>query len=162
MTLTDCCGERPAIGYPRRGGGAVVAGKTVRKIDMIAVREADAFGLLDPGPAHVRDRQAGAGFKSPDLSADQAKRTGIALLGPLDILSLPPDVDMAISIDRGADASRLASGKAARQIDTQLDDGLSNNGSIRATQAVAGQNTPPGAAIGAYNDNNVYTLCRTL
>ena len=53
-------------------------------------------------------------------------------------------------------------GKLARQIDTQLDNGLSNSGSIRATQGVAGANTAPGAAAGAYSDAQIYTLCRTL
>lgn len=53
-------------------------------------------------------------------------------------------------------------GKSARQIDTQLDDGVGNTGSIRATQGAAGVNTAPGAAAGPYNDVNVYTLCRTL
>ncbi len=53
-------------------------------------------------------------------------------------------------------------GKSARQIDTQLDDGVSNTGSIRATQGAAGVNTVPGAAAGPYDDANVYTVCRTL
>lgn len=53
-------------------------------------------------------------------------------------------------------------GKSARQIDTQLDDGVANAGSIRATLGAAGVNTAPGAAVAAYNDANVYTVCRTL
>lgn len=53
-------------------------------------------------------------------------------------------------------------GKAARQIDTQLDTGIGNTGSIRATLGVAGTNTAPGAAVAAYNDANTYTICRTL
>lgn len=55
-----------------------------------------------------------------------------------------------------------APGKAARQIDTQLDDGVGNTGSIRATLGVAGTNTAPGAAVAAYDDANTYTICRTL
>lgn len=51
-------------------------------------------------------------------------------------------------------------GKAARQIDTQLDDGLGNSGGIRATNSVVGTHTPPGAAFGPnYVDANVYTIC---
>lgn len=53
-------------------------------------------------------------------------------------------------------------GKSARQIDTQLDDGVANTGSIRATQGVVGTNTAPGAAAATYNDAQVYTVCRTL
>lgn len=53
-------------------------------------------------------------------------------------------------------------GKSARQIDTQLDDGVANTGSIRATLGVAGTNTAPGAASATYNDAQTYTVCRTL
>jgi prepilin-type N-terminal cleavage/methylation domain-containing protein len=53
-------------------------------------------------------------------------------------------------------------GKAARAIDTQLDDGVGNTGAVRNTVAVAGASTPPGAAVAAYNDNNIYTICRNL
>lgn len=54
------------------------------------------------------------------------------------------------------------SGKAARAIDTQLDDGVGNTGSVRNTVGVAGASTPPGTAVAAYSDDNIYTICRTL
>lgn len=56
-------------------------------------------------------------------------------------------------------------GKAARALDTQLDDGIPNTGDVRTTLAVAGVNTVPGAAVAAapfYVDTNFYTVCRTL
>lgn len=54
-------------------------------------------------------------------------------------------------------------GKAARALDTQLDDGVGNTGSLRATAGVAAvANTVPGAAVAAYNDDTVYTICRTI
>lgn len=54
-------------------------------------------------------------------------------------------------------------GKAAASIDAQLDDGVSNTGSIRATLGTAGTNTPPGAAVAPpYNEANEYTVCRTF
>jgi len=55
-------------------------------------------------------------------------------------------------------------GKAALAMDTQLDDGLPNSGTIRVTDGVAGANTPPGAisAVATYNEDNTYTLCRPL
>lgn len=53
-------------------------------------------------------------------------------------------------------------GKAARAIDTQFDDGIPNTGSVLATLGVVGNNTAPGAAAAAYNDSNIYTVCRTL
>jgi hypothetical protein len=54
-------------------------------------------------------------------------------------------------------------GKSARAIDTQLDgDGVSNKGSVLATQGAVGANTAPGAAAAAYSDDNQYTLCKTM
>lgn len=56
-------------------------------------------------------------------------------------------------------------GKAARSLDAQLDDGVTDTGAVRATLAVAGANTNPGAAVAAatgYVDTAVYTICRTL
>lgn len=53
-------------------------------------------------------------------------------------------------------------GKAATAIDSRLDDGRPNFGSVRATQSVAGTNTPPAAATTAYNEDRVYTICADL
>ncbi|WP_313069985.1 prepilin-type N-terminal cleavage/methylation domain-containing protein [Melaminivora sp.] len=55
-------------------------------------------------------------------------------------------------------------GKAAAALDSQLDDGKPDTGTLRATQAVAGANTAPTAAVVAngYNEDNVYTICRDL
>jgi prepilin-type N-terminal cleavage/methylation domain-containing protein len=56
-------------------------------------------------------------------------------------------------------------GKAARAIDLQIDDGVTDAGSVRATLGVSGANTAPGAAVVAatgYNDNNIYTVCVSL
>ena len=56
-------------------------------------------------------------------------------------------------------------GKAARAIDAQLDDGITNAGSVRATLGVAGANTAPGVAVlpaVGYNDDNIYTVCKSL
>lgn len=59
-------------------------------------------------------------------------------------------------------------GNAARSLDAQLDDGRPNTGDVRTTLAVAGVNTPPGAAVipalpaDGYVDANFYTVCRTL
>lgn len=53
-------------------------------------------------------------------------------------------------------------GKAARAIDTQIDDGVGNTGAMRNTIGVAGANTAPGAAVAAYDDDSIYTVCRGL
>ena len=54
-------------------------------------------------------------------------------------------------------------GKAAAALDVQLDDGLPNTGSIRATVGSAGVNTAPGALGAAtYNEGAVYTICRSM
>lgn len=53
-------------------------------------------------------------------------------------------------------------GKAAAALDVQFDDGLPNTGSIRATLGAAGVNTAPGAAAAAYDEGQVYTICRGM
>ena len=54
-------------------------------------------------------------------------------------------------------------GKAAANIDTQIDDGVPNTGAVMVTTSVAGTNTAPGAAAAApYVETAIYTLCRTL
>ncbi|GLW60999.1 prepilin-type N-terminal cleavage/methylation domain-containing protein [Hydrogenophilus thermoluteolus] len=51
-------------------------------------------------------------------------------------------------------------GKAAAAIDSQIDDGVANTGSVRATQGA--NNTAPGAAATAYSEDQSYTVCSTL
>jgi prepilin-type N-terminal cleavage/methylation domain-containing protein len=53
-------------------------------------------------------------------------------------------------------------GKAAAALDVQLDDGLPNTGSIRATLGAAGANTQPGTAAATYDEGAVYTICRGM
>ncbi len=53
-------------------------------------------------------------------------------------------------------------GKAAAQMDRQLDDGNPATGSFRATLGVAGANTAPNLAATSYDENLVYTVCKTL
>lgn len=56
-------------------------------------------------------------------------------------------------------------GKAARALDTMLDDGVTATGNFRATLGAVGANTAPGAAVLAatgYIDTNIYTVCKTM
>ena len=55
-------------------------------------------------------------------------------------------------------------GKAAAALDLQLDDGLGNSGSLRATLGASGTNTDPtNVALAApYNESNVYSICKAL
>lgn len=53
-------------------------------------------------------------------------------------------------------------GKLARTLDSNLDDGLPNRGSLRATTGSVGANTVPGTAATAYSEDTPYTVCRTL
>ena len=77
---------------------------------------------------------------------------------------------VGIGVTPAAGAARLSvclsqvPGKAARAIDTQLDDGIANGGAVLATVGVVGNNTAPGVAVvgGVYSDDNIYTVCRTL
>ena len=56
-------------------------------------------------------------------------------------------------------------GKAARAIDAQLDDGITDAGSVRATLSAISTNTAPATAVAAllgYIDTNYYTVCKSL
>jgi prepilin-type N-terminal cleavage/methylation domain-containing protein len=53
-------------------------------------------------------------------------------------------------------------GKAALALDTQLDDGRPDAGSMRATQQVGVGNTAPGVAAAAYSEDQKYTVCTPL
>jgi len=55
-------------------------------------------------------------------------------------------------------------GKAARAIDTQIDDGVGGSGRTRATQGGTNpSNTNPNNAAGAtYSDDNYYTVCTQI
>lgn len=51
-------------------------------------------------------------------------------------------------------------GKSAAALDVQLDDGISNGGSFRATAGA--NNVAPGAAAATYSEDLTYTVCREL
>ena len=51
-------------------------------------------------------------------------------------------------------------GKAATALDIQLDDGNPQQGSFRAT--IGTDNAVPGAAPGAYSEDQTYTVCRDI
>ena len=54
-------------------------------------------------------------------------------------------------------------GKAAAAIDSQIDDGVPNTGSIRSTVSATGTNTAPGTApTASYSEVLEYTICRGL
>lgn len=52
-------------------------------------------------------------------------------------------------------------GKAARALDTQLDDGAPNGGGLRAN-AGGGVTAPAAAAAAAYDEGLTYTICRDM
>ena len=49
---------------------------------------------------------------------------------------------------------------AVAALDVQLDDGVPNGGSFRATQGA--NNVVPGGAAAAYSEDQTYTVCREL
>jgi prepilin-type N-terminal cleavage/methylation domain-containing protein len=51
-------------------------------------------------------------------------------------------------------------GKAARAIDTAMDDGVPGKGAVMST--LGGTNTPPGAAATTYVDESFYTICTSM
>lgn len=53
-------------------------------------------------------------------------------------------------------------GKSAVTIDTQMDDGLPNSGTVQATTQAGAGNQNPGAAAATYTDDAKYTVCTSF
>jgi prepilin-type N-terminal cleavage/methylation domain-containing protein len=131
-------------------------------------------GILGPIAAAATFTGAGEG----DAFWIQLRAAGLITGNPADInaAALPRNAfngvtgvmtDSGVGVMGGMPGTKVCMsqvpGKAARALDTQLDDGVGNTGSLRATVApAAGGNTVPGASVAAYNDDNLYTICRQI
>ena len=147
--------DGPLATLVARGGswGAVGAGNNNGTINITAAQTFAAAGEQVPFWQHLR----AAGF----IKGNPATNTQDALprnaWGGL--------VGVNFSNTQGRPANRLlvcmqnVPGKAAMALDRQMDDGMSNNGTLRATLGTA---VVPGAAAGAYNEAQVYTICQEI
>lgn len=109
-----------------------------------------------------------AGFLTGDPAVGTTDATVVEAL-PMNAWGGRTAVANAISIQgRSASGKQLivclssVPGQAAISIDKQLDDGLPNGGSLRATLSDGTTLTAPGTAATTYVGENFYTLCRDL
>lgn len=137
-------------------GNAVVAGNASGVIDATTADVFTGTGEVDNFFQHLR----AAGFLTgdPNLAGADAVpsnawggRTGI--LNAAGIQGRPATARLMACMGN-------VSGKAARALDIQWDDGAPDRGTLRATPG--GNNTIPAGAAGAYDEGQVYTVCREL
>ena len=154
--------DGPLATLQARGGNwanITVAGAPVNGV--IAVTQAQVFTGVTEGLAFWQAEKA-AGFISGNPSD-----IGIAAL-PRNAFNGVTGVGTGVGPVATAVFSVCMSqvpGKSARAMDLQLDDGISDRGSFRATIGVPGANTAPGALAPSpanYTDNSQYTVCRAL
>lgn len=138
-------------------GAAVVAGNSSGAVDAAAADTFAGTAEVDNFFQHLRaagfltGNPVDAGVNAAPINA-WGGRTGI--------------VNVAGIQGRSAGTARLlvcmgnVAGKAARALDAQLDDGVPGGGVLRAT--LGGNNVAPAAAAGAYDEAQVYTVCRDL
>ncbi|HZX33081.1 MAG TPA: prepilin-type N-terminal cleavage/methylation domain-containing protein [Rhodocyclaceae bacterium] len=138
-------------------GNAVAAGNVNGTIDAATGDAFNGTGEVDNFFQHLR----AAGFLTGDANATGANALPTnAWGGRVGILNAAGIQGRANNAVRLMACMGNVSGKAAQALDAQLDDGAPNRGSLRATQG--GNNTVPAGAAGAYNEGQVYTVCRDL
>lgn len=117
----------------------------------------NAFSGSDEGATFFRHLRA-AGF----ITGNPAD-TGVAARPRNAFSGLTGATNAANGMVGNAVCLSQVPGKAAQQMDTQLDDGRGNNGRVMAYAGVVGANTEPSAAPAAtYSEDNVYTVCSVL
>jgi hypothetical protein len=136
---------------------------------ILAITAAQAFAGGGEGPAFWQHLKASGFIAGNPADAGVAALPRNAFNGLMSVFNnaatAGPPATTAVT---GAPAGLVVClgqvpGKAARQLDVQLDDGVVGTGSVRATLGLVGTNTVPGAAaVAAYNDNEQYTVCKTL
>lgn len=150
--------DGPAATLTGRGGSWTTAGIAVGNNDgAIAVTAAQTFTGGGENAGFWQHLRA-AGFLTGN--------PGDAAANALPTNAWGGRMGIANAATQGRPAARLqiclgnVPGKAARALDSQIDDGQSNNGSVRATQGA--NNAAPGAAAATYNEAQTYTVCRDL
>lgn len=141
-----------AAGFPNAGAGNNngVLGPIVAAATFTGAGEGDNFWIQLKAAELITGSPVDVGI--PALSRNAfGGLTGVTTDDT--VMGLMPGVKVCMS---------QVPGKAARAIDTQLDDGVGTTGSIRNTVGAAGANTVPAAAVAAYSDDSIYTICRAL
>jgi prepilin-type N-terminal cleavage/methylation domain-containing protein len=105
-----------------------------------------------------------AGFISGNTAAIGAAALPRNAFGGLVGITTPPIGNPASPLNGVKVCLSQVPGKAAAALDTQVDDGNSDAGRMRATVSAAGANTVPALAAGpaAYSEDAVYTICTQI
>ncbi|GHA77762.1 prepilin-type N-terminal cleavage/methylation domain-containing protein [Cognatilysobacter bugurensis] len=124
--------------------------------NMIGAANADPFQPVGENLQFFQHLRA-AGFLTGDAAAATLPMNGFG--GLVGVSTLTTALG---NMNSRAICVSQAPGKAAIAMDNQMDDGVPNTGSVRATEGSAGMDTAPGAVATAYNEAGVYTLCTQL
>lgn len=119
---------------------------------------ADPFAATGEGIAYFRHLRA-AGFITGDPAATGTPALPRNAFGGLTGImngQSPGYTQNTLQICQGN-----VPGKAARAIDSQVDDGRPNSGTVRATES-ANNNTVPGAPAPTYDEGKAYTICTAI
>lgn len=152
--------DGPIATLTARGGAWTTIPSAGNNDGVIAITAGQVFTAGGEGAAFWQALKAAGFISGNPLDAGVAALPRNAFNG---LTGVGTGVTPAVGLARLSVCLSQVPGKAARAIDTQLDDGLPNGGSVLATLGVAGANTAPGANAGAtYIDTDLYTVCRTL
>lgn len=152
-TLTARGGAWSTVGVAAATPNGAIAAPVAQTFNPAAAGEATGFWQ------HLR----AAGFINGDVSLTGVGALPINAFGGLIGFNVGPVGVAPNQIQGRVVCLSQVPGKSAAAIDTQMDDGSGDKGSIRATAGAAGANTVPGtAAIGAYDESKIYTICMQM
>ncbi|MGQ9745312.1 MAG: type II secretion system protein [Dissulfurimicrobium sp.] len=138
-----------------RGGNWSLINAAGDNNGVLAVAAAQTFTGAGEGAAFWQHLRA-AGFITGDSSIQVLPRNSFGGL-----IGITNDA-AAMGLSGNKVCMSQVPGKSAAALDSQMDDGRPNTGTLRATQGQSGVNTPPGAVAPSYNESLVYTICRTM
>lgn len=148
--------DGPASTLLARGGGWATISAAGDNNGVLAITQAQVFTGAGEGVAFWQHLRAAGFINGSPAEAGTAALPRNAFNG---LMSVGSGVT---GMTASAVCLGQVPGKAARQIDTQLDDGASDSGSVRATLGSGAGDTAPGDAAASYSDEKTYTVCQAL
>ncbi|WP_341913923.1 prepilin-type N-terminal cleavage/methylation domain-containing protein [Polaromonas sp. YR568] len=151
--------DGPLATLTARGGNWATVTAFGNNDGILTILQANTFTAVGEGVAFFQHLKAAGFITGNPADAGIAALPRSAYNG---LISVGPGVT---GMTGSSVCASQVPGKAARALDTMLDDGVTDGGSFRATLGVVGANTAPGAAVLAANgyiDTNIYTICKTM
>lgn len=149
--------DGPLATLTGRGGNWAIVTAAGNNNGVLAIAAGQTFNAGGEGAAYFQHLRA-AGFLAGDPTATGAAALPRNAYGGLTGVTNAAVLGYVQPVLMACQGS--VPGKAAAAIDTQIDDGRPNSGSVRATQGP--NNTVPGTAAASYNEGQVYTVCSSL